>query len=222
MSSTRTIWNEVREQPYPKQGLGFADYFSERMKRKMFDLAALRPRDVFYDLGSGDASVLIFAVKEYHVRKAVGFENNPSRNALAKRRVSDAGLSHTISIRGDIRDADLDKANVILSMLSESEEDYEEVFKDNIRPGTRLIKHDLPLLGFNYDKVDYPFYLTRFPLRRMRSPEAWASRVMERPVRSVQELWQELFYYQEKGYAKSDVKRFEKILKSRIPRKQGR
>lgn len=202
--------------------MGFADYFSERMKRKMLNLARLGPRDVFYDLGCGDASVLIFAAKKYHVRKAVGFENNPSRNALAKRRVSDAGLADTISLRGDMRDADLDKANVILSMLSESEEDYEELFKNNIRPGTRLIKHDLPLIGFDYDRVDYPFYLTRFPLRRIKSPEDWASRVMKRPVKRLQELWHELFYYQEKGYAKSDIKRFEKILRLRIPGPQVR
>lgn len=131
---------------------------------------------------------------------------------MAKQRVTDAGMGCEISIRKDMQDADLNRADVILSMLPESGDDYDELFKNEVRPGTRLIKHDLPLLGFDYTDVDYPFYLIRFPLRRIKSPLDWASRVIGRRVGSLQELWHELFYYQEKGYTKWDIRQFERVL----------
>jgi cyclopropane fatty-acyl-phospholipid synthase-like methyltransferase len=59
----------------------------------MFELADLKPSDVFYDLGCGDASVLIFAVNEFGVRKAVGFEREPMRRAKARQHVEREGLS---------------------------------------------------------------------------------------------------------------------------------
>jgi cyclopropane fatty-acyl-phospholipid synthase-like methyltransferase len=80
-----TYWRKLRAQREPSS-LGYPDFFNERHKRKMFELANLRPSDVFYDLGCGDASVLIFAVKEFGVRKAVGFESEPRRNAKARQR----------------------------------------------------------------------------------------------------------------------------------------
>ena len=183
----------------------------------MFMLANVTPSDVFYDLGCGDASILIFAVKDRGVRRAVGFENDPVRNRIARQRVREEGLSDRISIEGDMYDANLSEADTILSMHMETDERHDELFNATIRKGTRLIKHDLPLLGFDFDAVDYPFYLIRFPLRRMRTSEEWASRVMGRKVNSVQELWQELLYYTyEKGYRKWDVKKFERILRSRM------
>src|SRR3989442_227571 len=183
----------------------------------MLDLADCRPSDIFYDLGCGDASVLIFAVKEFGVREAIGFENDPRRKAKAKEHIAREGLSDRISIKGDMKKADLSHADIILKMHFEDENDYDELINGGIRRGTRLIKHDLPLLGFEFYDVDYPFYLMKFPLKKMRTPLEWAARVMERDVISVKELWHELYYYgYEKGYTKLDIKRFDKILRHRL------
>ncbi len=211
-------WNDLRPQEPNFRGLGYADYFTERHKRKMLELARVAPSDVFYDLGCGNATVLIFAVKEFGVKRAIGFEDNPVRNAFARRRVSDEGLSKHITVKQNMFGADLSKADVILSMLMEYEEDYDRLFRQGVRKGTRLIKHDLPLIGFDYDDHDFPFYLIQFPLRRMRSPNDWAARVMRKGTATTSDVWHELYYYQyEKGYTKWDVKRFDRILRKRFP-----
>ena len=215
----RLNWRNLNAQRTPPKnaGLGYPDYFPERHKRKKLDLAKLRPSDVFYDLGCGDASVLIFAVKEFHVKRAVGFEKEPRRRAKARQRVEREGLSDQITINRDMKNADLSRADVILKMHFEDEDDYEELMQARIRRGTRLIKHDLPLLGFDFDDADYPFYLIRFPLRKMRSAQEWASKVIGRDVASLQDLWHELFYYgYEKGYEKHDIKSFDRILRLRM------
>jgi len=185
----------------------------------MFALAKLKPQDVFYDLGCGDASVLIFAVKEFGVRKAVGFESEPRRRAKARRRVEREGLADRITFKGEMRESDLSGADVILKMHYEAEDDYDDLSNGGIRDGTRLIKHDLPLLGFDFNDVNYPFYLIRFPLRKMRSAQEWASKVMGRDVESLQDLWHELLYYHyEKRYEKPEVREFDRILRLRMKR----
>ena len=105
-----------------------------------------------------------------------------------------------------VLNADLSEADVILKMHFEVESDYDELMKSGIRNRTSLIKHDLPLLGFDFDGVDYPFYLIRFPLRRMLAAQEWAAKVMGRDIASLQDLWHELFYYRyEKAYDKPEV-----------------
>ncbi len=216
----RANWKSLKAQRAPPSTLGYPDFFAERHKRKMFELAGLKPSDVFYDLGCGDASVLIFAVKEFGVRKAVGFESEPKRKAKARQRVEREGLSDRITIEGEMKNADFSGADVILAMHLEDEEDYDRFSKSGIRRGTRLIKHDLPFIGFDFDDVDYPFYLIRFPLRKMRTAEQWAAKVMGRDVASPQDLWHELYYYRyEKRYDKSDIKAFDRILRLRMKAK---
>lgn len=216
-----TNWRKLRAQRAPPTDLGYPDYFNDRHKRKMFELADLEPSDVFYDLGCGDASVLIFAVNEFGVRKAVGFEREPRRNAKARQHVENEGLSEQITIKGEMNNANLGQADVILAMHLEEEEDYNRFSKSGIREGTRLIKHDLPFLGFDFNDVDYPFYLIRFPLRKMRTAKQWAAKVMGRDIVSLQDLWRELYYYQyEKRYDKSEVKDFERILRLRMREKE--
>ncbi len=213
----RVNWKNLKAQRTPPGTLGYPDFFDERHKRKMLELANLKPSDVFYDLGCGDASVLIFAVKEFGVRNAVGFESEPRRKAKARQRVEKEGLSNRIGIKGEMKSADLSRADVILAMHLEEEEDHDRFSTSGIRKGTRLIKHDLPLIGIDFDGVDNPFYLIRFPFRKMQSPEAWVAKVMGRNGASPQDLWHELYYYRyEKRYDKSEVRSFDRILRLRM------
>jgi trans-aconitate methyltransferase len=213
---------DLREQHYNSNGLGLADFFPVRHKRKLLELAEVKSSDVFYDLGCGDASLLIFAVKKFGVSRAVGFENNPTRKRIATRRVEESGLSGRIRIDREIDDADLSEADVIFDMLPESENDFESLYQEGIRDGTRLLKHDLPLISFLPDAADVPFYRMTFPLTRAASKTKWATSVLLSKDASPDDVWHELFYYQkEKAYTRWDIKRFQRILDKRLPYRVG-
>lgn len=208
---------DLQTRHYNKHGLGYADFFPYRHKRKLLDLAKLTSSDVFFDLGCGDASILICAVRDYGAKRAIGFENDPTRNHRAKQRVRSEGLESDIAIEWDMYDADLSRADAIFSMLPEHDEDYETFVQNGIRKGTRLIKHDLPLLGFKFDAVDYPFYRMDFPFKLAANANQWASSVLGKERHEIDSLWHELYYYgYEKGYTKWDIKRFKRIVSKRF------
>lgn len=75
---------------------GYPDYFDDRHKRKMLRLAGIKPSDVFYDLGCGNASILILAVKEFGVKKAVGIEDDRYRSNIARKRIGEEKLQDQI------------------------------------------------------------------------------------------------------------------------------
>ena len=93
-------------------------------------------------------------------------------------------------------DADLENADIILDMMPEGEDDLNDLYSKKIRKGTRLIKHDLPLIGFLPDKIDYPFYRMTFPLKKAKSRREWASEVLQRRNVSPMDVWHELYYYE--------------------------
>lgn len=208
---------ELRKRKTPSTVDGHPDFFDNRHKRKMLILAEIKPSDVFYDLGCGDASILILAVKEFNV-KAIGYESNPYRYRKAKRNVKKQKLSNKISIiQNDMYEADLSEADVIFNMHSEGEYDLEKLYSTNIRNGTRLIKHDLPLVGYLPDSVDYPFHRMTFPLKKSVSKNHWAAAVLGKRDAHIDDVWHELYYYNfTKGYDKKEIATFSSILSNRI------
>jgi ribosomal protein L11 methylase PrmA len=197
---------------------GHRDYFDDRHKRKMLKLATLAPSDVFYDLGCGDASILILAVKEFNVEKAIGFEASPYRAKIARMRVKKEQLDNRISIvQKDMYKADLIKADVIFHMHNEVEGDMKMLYNQKLRKGSKLIKHDLPLIGYLPDKVDYPFYRMTFPLRKAKSRKQWASVVLGKKNALVSDVWHEIYHYEfTKGYDEQDIGKLKRILSSRL------
>ena len=116
-------------------------------------------------------------------------------------------------------DSNLKEADVIFDMMPEAEDDMEKLYSKKIRNGTRLIKHDLPLIGYLPDKIDYPFYRMTFPLQKAKSRNQWASKVLQKNNVKISNLWHELYYYEyEKGWSKWDTKRYEKLLSARLRR----
>lgn|ERR1035438_433660 len=202
---------------------GRADFFDNRHKSILVRIAEMKPSDVFYELGCGDASLLAYVTEKCSLNRAIGFENMSSRTRRARQKIARASLEGRISIETDMYDADLGKADVIFDMLLEGNGDYRDLYsrRSRIKTGTKLIKHDLPLIGFRPDKVDFPFYLMKFPLHKAESQNQWASEVLEEPQATIENLWHELLYYgYEKRYFKDDIKRFQTLLDSRVPRKR--
>src|SRR5262245_66328221 len=67
---------------------------------EMLKLAAVRPDDVVYDLGSGDGRIVIAAARDFGAR-GVGIEIDPSLVAYSKEQARKAGVADRVTFRAD-------------------------------------------------------------------------------------------------------------------------
>ncbi|MFO0969007.1 MAG: methyltransferase domain-containing protein [Gemmataceae bacterium] len=111
---------------------------------KMLELSKCTKDSIVYDLGCGEADMLIFATKKYGC-KCMGIEFNPERADKAREKVKKAGLDKMIEIRtGDaLTVKDIGKADIIIlymfpGFLNHMREEYEGKWKS----GARIASHD--------------------------------------------------------------------------------
>jgi len=83
---------------------------------RMLDMAKLTPKDIHYDLGSGDGRTVINAAKRGAT--ATGVEYNPDMVELSRRNAAKEGVTGKATfIHGDIFETDFSKATVITLFL---------------------------------------------------------------------------------------------------------
>jgi SAM-dependent methyltransferase len=113
----------------------------------MLKLAGIRAGDVVYDLGSGDGRLVITAAKRFEAR-GVGVELKPELVALANESARKEGVAGRVKfIQGDLFETDVREATVItLYLLPQYVTRLVPRFRAELRPGTRIVSHDYPLL----------------------------------------------------------------------------
>jgi len=158
------------------------------------------------------------AVKEFGARRAVGYEVEPKRANNARKNIQKEGLENEITVYTEhLENADLTKADVIFVMHIQKESDFKKLWSQKLKKGTRVIKHDLPILGYIPWKIDIPFYCMKFPFRKARTQNEWAKFVLLKKKGKISEVWRELYYYgHEKDYDEADIIRFKRILSRRL------
>ena len=115
--------------------------------RTMLELAEAGPDDVVYDLGCGDGRILIMAVEEFDVNKAVGFELNRHLVETTISNVASKNLEQKILVeRGNFFEVDLSSATIVtLYLTTTGNSKLRQKFIDELRDGTRIISHDFPI-----------------------------------------------------------------------------
>ena len=113
----------------------------------MLGLAEIRAGDVVYDLGSGDGRLVITAAKRFGSR-GVGIELQPELIELANAGAKKEGVAGRVKfIRGDLFETDIREASVVtLYLLPQYVTRLVPRFRAELRPGTRIVSHDYPLL----------------------------------------------------------------------------
>lgn len=118
----------------------------EALVEKMLDMAKLTPKDIHYDLGSGDGRTVIAAAKRG--AQAVGVEFNPDMVALSERAAAKEGVSAKAKfINGDIFQTDFSHATVVTLYLLPSLNVKLRPTILKMKPGTRVVSH-----AFNMDE----------------------------------------------------------------------
>lgn len=122
---------------------------------EMIDLAGIRPDDVVFEPGCGDARVTIAAVKA-GATHGVGIDLDPARVTESIARVREAGLERRIDIRlGDaLSIPDIEKATVVfLYMGDEFNALIRPLLRRHLKPGARVVSHRFMMGDWRPDKT---------------------------------------------------------------------
>ena len=154
-----------------------------RVVRRMLELAGAGADDVVYDLGCGDGRILFTAVEEFDVKKAVGYDLNPSLCESVQRRVDSKGLRGRIEVFNEnFFLADLSQATLVTLYLTTSgNSKLRPKFEKELQNGTRVVSHDFPIHGWTTMKAGSPnhFIVGSHRIYLYRVPEA---QLTERPI----------------------------------------
>jgi cyclopropane fatty-acyl-phospholipid synthase-like methyltransferase len=117
---------------------------------RMLDVAGVTSSDVVYDLGSGDGRIVLRAAQRFGA-KSVGVEIEPALVKLASERASEMGLAKLASfVQGDVFQTDVRPVSVLaLYLVTEMNERLRPILEKQLRPGTRIVAHDMPVPGWN-------------------------------------------------------------------------
>jgi SAM-dependent methyltransferase len=125
----------------------------ESLVQKMLDMAKLTPKDVHFDLGSGDGRTVIAAARRGV--KAIGVEYNPDMVELSKRAAQKEGVTARAEfIRGDIFETDFSKADVLTLYLLPSLNLKLRPTILNMKPGTRVVSHAFTMGEWDADQTE--------------------------------------------------------------------
>jgi len=130
---------------------------SNALVTMMLQTAKVTPKDLVYDLGSGDGRIAIAAAKDFGAR-AVGIEFNPEMAQLAQRNVERSGLSDRVKIiNGDIFKEDFSQATVVtMYLLPELNLSLRPTIL-KMKPGTRVTSHAFDMGDWEADiEIDGP------------------------------------------------------------------
>lgn len=124
---------------------------------EMAKLAKMKKDDVVYDLGCGDAIMLIRPVQQGKAKKGVGVEYDPEVMKLAIDNVKKAKLEDKITIRkGDmlkLKPSDVEDASVVLLYIGDDlGRRVSPVLKNTLKPGSRIVSHRFLLGDWKADK----------------------------------------------------------------------
>lgn len=118
---------------------------------KMSEMAKITKNDVVWDLGCGDAVMLIRPIMKFNAKKGVGIDIRPEMIDKAKEYAKKKGVLDKVDLRvGDILNdkamPDLKDADVVLLYIGDDlGERLMPVLKANLKPGARVVSHRFSL-----------------------------------------------------------------------------
>ncbi len=114
----------------------------KKTARAAFKLANLSKKDVVYELGSGGATALVVAAKDFGA-KGVGIEIEPFRFLISKFTVWRIGQNKNIKlVRGNFYKEDLNNATVLyVYLVPQTLNRLIPKFRKELKKGTRIVSY---------------------------------------------------------------------------------
>jgi len=142
----------------------------------MLELAAVKPGDLLYDLGSGDGRIVIEAAKRYGAH-GVGIEVDPELIARARENARREGVEALVQFReADIFTADYRDATVVTLFLGyELNLKLRARLRVSLAPGARVVSHEYDMGLWKPDETRrvglHTIYLWTIPLPPALAPQ---------------------------------------------------
>lgn len=116
---------------------------------KMLQMAKVKKDDLVYDLGCGDARILILAAQKFGCR-AIGYDIDPEMVRISRENVAKNHVEDLVKIvQADIFTLDLREADVIpMYLLPEMNQKLIPQL-EKLKPGSRLVCHNYDLEGLS-------------------------------------------------------------------------
>ena len=123
--------------------------------KEMMRMADIKAGEFVIDLGSGDGRLVTTAAKEFGAR-GFGVELKPELVQLANSNAKKEGVGDRVKfIQADLFKTEVKEANVItLYLLPSTVTKLVPKFLAELRPGTRIVSHDYPLVPWEAEKVE--------------------------------------------------------------------
>ncbi len=134
--------------------------------RKIFEFLRLDENDVFYHLGCGDGEGIKIALQEFHVKNAIGVDNNKEKIQRAKKLVEKNDLNGGKFLCEDVVTAKIDDATAILFWFTDTEiiKKMKKRFQ-SLKHGCRIVTIWGPLPECLPAKVDFPYIINQVPFK---------------------------------------------------------
>jgi len=141
----------------------------EQSFREIFNFVNLNRNDTFFHLGCGTGKGIEIALNEFHVKKAVGIDNDKPKIGLAKKILDEKNCTNFNLICQDVVDSDISDATVILFWFTDSEiiEKMMQKFS-KLKKGCKIITIWGPLPDTLPNKVEFPYILNQVPFRKSK------------------------------------------------------
>jgi hypothetical protein len=126
-----------------------------KVVERMLEIAAVKPADTVYDLGSGDGRILVTAAQQFGAR-AVGIELDPELAQKSEARLEELSLSNRAKvIQANLLDVDLSPASVVtLYLLTSANTMLKPNLEKSLKPGSRVVSHDFQIDGWTPVKTE--------------------------------------------------------------------
>jgi len=139
-------------------GLSFAPWVPAWKKDlpRIFELAKLKPGEIFYDLGCGNGKVVLYARKNFQA-KAIGLEISVPMYLICKiRQIFNYNKNLVFKFK-DLYQEDLSQADVVYFFgVAGKLEKLKEKLAKELKPGCRVISYVFPMPGWEPVAVSKP------------------------------------------------------------------